>query len=170
MERGGGILCGRASVARAPPGPLNGITLVDLVKALSAIIAFVVGVALTAAALTILDSARESHRQVQLLSDVHDPMRQCLDEIARTYDRGDVALAEQKARLLQKRWAEYLRSGGRPPELFANEVMQFGEPTTRPASKGTKPGQVCSVSTRCQGPEPALEHAPFPDDFGPSKE
>lgn len=102
-------------------------------KALPAILAFVVGVALTAVACSVLNSAREGHRQVQLLSDVHDPLRQCLDDIAQTYDRGDATLAEQKARLLQKRWTEYLRSGGRAPEQFSNEVMQLGVPATRPA-------------------------------------
>ena len=113
--------------------PLIGLTLVGLMKALPAIIAFVVGVAITAVACSILNSAREGHRQVQLLSDVHDPLRQSLDDIAQTYDRGDAALAEQKARLLQKRWSEYLRSGGRAPEQFSNEIVEFGDPATRPA-------------------------------------
>jgi hypothetical protein len=123
----------RSSVARAPPRPLNGIPLVGLMKALPAIIAFVVGVALTAVACSVLNSAHEGQRQVQLLSDVHDPMRQCLDDIAQTYDRGDAALAEQKARLLQKRWSEYLRSGGRAPEQFSSEIMELASAATRPA-------------------------------------
>jgi hypothetical protein len=100
-------------------------------KALPAIIAFVVGVALTALVCSVLDSGREASRQVQLLSDVHDPLRQCLDDIALTYDRGDAALAGQKARLLQKEWSESLRSGGPAPEQFSNEIVQLGGPATR---------------------------------------
>jgi hypothetical protein len=102
-------------------------------KVLPVIIAFVVGVGLTAIACSVLNSAREDHRQVQLLSDVHDPLRQCLDDIAQTFDRGDAALAERKARLLQKKWTEYLRSGGRSPEQFSNEVLQLAGPATPPA-------------------------------------
>jgi hypothetical protein len=102
-------------------------------KALPAIIAFVVGVAVAVVACSVLNSAREAHRPVQLLSDVHDPLRQCLDDIAQTYDRGEAALAERKTRLLQKRWSEYLRSAGRAPEQFSNEVMHLGDPATRPA-------------------------------------
>jgi len=101
-------------------------------KAIVVVIAFVVGVLITTVACSVLNSAREAHRQVQLLSDVHDPLRQTLDNIARTYDRGDAALAERKTRLLQQRWSEYL-TGGRPPEQFANEVMQLGDSATRPA-------------------------------------
>lgn len=106
--------------------------LVGLMKALPAIIAFV-GVALAVVACSILNSASNARQQVQLLSDVHDPLRQCLDDIAQTYDRGDAALAEQKTRLLQKRWSEYLSSSGRAPEQFSNEVMKLGDPATRPA-------------------------------------
>jgi hypothetical protein len=102
-------------------------------KALAALIAFGFGVGLTAVACSTLHSAQDGHRQVQLLSDVHDPLRQCLDDIVQTYDRGDAALAEQKARFLQKRWSEYLKSGGRSPELFSGEVTEFGVPATRPA-------------------------------------
>ena len=102
-------------------------------KALPAILGFVVGIGLTAVACSFLSSATEASRQVRLLSDVHDPLRQCLDDIARTYDRGETALAERKARMLQKRWTQYLRSGGRSPEQFSSEVMGLGDPATRPA-------------------------------------
>lgn len=102
-------------------------------KALAPIISFVIGVALTAIACSALNSAHESRRQVQLLSDVHDPLRRCLEDIAQSYDRGGVTLAEQKARLLQKRWSEYLRSGGRAPEQFSSEIMQLEDPATQPA-------------------------------------
>ena len=101
-------------------------------KALPAILGFVIGIVITAIACTVLNSANESVRKVKLLSDVHDPMRQCLDDIAETYQRGDVALAQQKLRLLQQRWSEYL-DGGRTPELFAGEVMELAPAATRPA-------------------------------------
>ena len=101
-------------------------------KALTAVIAFVIGAALTAVTCSVLNSAREGHRKVQLLSDVHDPVRQCLDDIAQTYDRGDAVLAERKTRLLQQRWSEYLK-GGRPPEQFSSEITDLGSAATRPA-------------------------------------
>jgi hypothetical protein len=103
-------------------------------KGITAIIAFVVGVALTAVACSVFGTVREGHGQVQLWSDVHDPMRECLDDIAHTYDRGDAALAEQKTRLLQRRWSEYLETSGPAPEQFSNEVKQLGDMATRPAN------------------------------------
>ncbi len=103
-------------------------------KGITAIIAFVVGVALTAVACSVLGTVREGHWQVQLWSDVHGPMRQCLDDIAQAYDRGDAALAEQKIRLLQRRWSEYLETSGAAPEQFSNAVMQLGNMATRPAN------------------------------------
>ena len=121
-----------SSGRRRGPGQ-EPFTLLGLMKALSSTIGFGVGVAVTAVACSVLDSAREGRRQVQLLSDVHDPLRQCLDDIAQTYDRGDTTLAERKARLLRKSWSEYLRSGGRAPEQFSNEIMQLGDAGTRPA-------------------------------------
>jgi hypothetical protein len=105
--------------------------LVDLMKALPVILGFVVGIVLAATACSVLNSANESVRRVKLLSDVHDPMRQCLDDIAQTQERGDVALAEQKLRLLRRRWSEYLDGGGRSPELFASEIMELAAPATR---------------------------------------
>ena|SRR5687768_12992849 len=102
-------------------------------KVLAAIIAFVVGLIVATVVCSVLNVARDAQRQVQLLSDVHHPIRQCLDDIVQTHDRGDVSLAEQKLRLLQQRWFEYLNAGGRSPELFANEVMELAPATTRPA-------------------------------------
>ena len=101
-------------------------------KALPAIIAFVVGIVVTAVACSVLNSANESVRQVKVRSDVHYPMRQCLDDIAQTQERGEVALAQQKLRLLQQRWAEYFDGGGRTPELFASEIMELAPAATRP--------------------------------------
>src|SRR5258706_14459290 len=100
-------------------------------KAIPAIIAFVLGVVLTVVACNVLDSAREEHRQVQLLSNVHNPLRQCLDDIVETLDRGDALLAQRKVRVLQLRWTEYLH-GGRAPELFMSEVTELGRTSTAP--------------------------------------
>jgi hypothetical protein len=92
-------------------------------KALPAVIAFAVGVTLTAVACRVVNSVNESVRQVTLRSEVHHPLRQCLDDIAKTQERGDVAIAQEKLRLLRQRWVEYLDGGGRTPELFVTEIM-----------------------------------------------
>ena len=103
-------------------------------KALPAVIGFVVGIIVAMVACSVLNSARESYRQVHLLSDVHHPMSQCLDDIVRTHERGDVLLAQQKVRLLRQRWSEYLDGDGRTPELFVSEIMELPPAaTTRPA-------------------------------------
>lgn len=102
-------------------------------KTLTPILAFVIGVALTAVVCSVLNRAHYAQRQAQLLSEVHYPLRQCLDDIARCYDRGERGLAEQKVRLLQKRWSEYLK-GGRPPEQFSNEILELSDSATRPAT------------------------------------
>lgn len=109
-----------------------GFTFVGLMKVLAIVVAFLAGVAVTAVACSALNAARNAQRTVQLLSDVHDPVRQCLNDTVQCYDRGETALAERKMRLLQQRWSEYLE-GGRPPEQFASELMAIGGTTTRPA-------------------------------------
>jgi hypothetical protein len=101
-------------------------------KALPPIIGFVVGVTVAVGACSVLNSGRAAHREVRLRSDVHDPLRLCLDDIVQTQERGDVALAGQKAKLLQRRWSEYLNNGGRSPEMFAADVMELGSAATRP--------------------------------------
>jgi hypothetical protein len=102
-------------------------------RALPAIIAFAAGIIVAAVTCSVLNSVRESGRQIRLLSDLHYPMRQCLDDIVETYERGNVSLAHQKTRLLRQRWSEYLNGGGRSPELFASEVMELTAAATRPA-------------------------------------
>jgi len=102
-------------------------------KALPAIIGFVIGIVVAAVACSVLNSVNESARRARLLSDVHYPMRQCLDDIAQTQERGDLALAQQKSRLLQQRWSEYLTGGGRSPELFASGILELTPAATRPA-------------------------------------
>jgi hypothetical protein len=101
-------------------------------KAIPAIIAFVVGVVLTVVACKVLDSAREERRRVQLRSDVQYPLGQCLDDIVKTFDRGDALLAQRKVRLLQVRWSEYLR-GGHSPEQFTSDVTELAPASTAPA-------------------------------------
>lgn len=103
----------------------------EVMKALPVILGFIAGIIVTMAACSYLNSAREGLRQVHLLSDVHGPLRQSLDDIAQTQERGDAALAQQKVQLLQRRWSEYLDGGGRPPEQFAAEVRDLVPPTTR---------------------------------------
>ena len=100
-------------------------------KPIPFIIGICIGAAVSIAACSQIDSARESQRQVQLLSDVHDPLRLTLDDIVASDNRGDRALAVEKTRLLQQRWSEYLK-GGRTPEQFAEEIVQLGKSNTRP--------------------------------------
>jgi hypothetical protein len=83
-------------------------------------------------ACNVLDSAREGRRRVQLLSDVQYPLGQCLDDILKTFDRGDGLLAQRKVRLLQVRWSEYLR-GGHSPEQFASDVTELVPASMEPA-------------------------------------
>jgi hypothetical protein len=90
-----------------------------------AIISLIVVAALTSLVCEGIHSAREAPRQAELFSDVNFPLRECLDDIVSSYDHGDASGAEQKARLLQRRWSEYLK-GGPPPGQFSNEVMRLG--------------------------------------------
>ena len=98
-----------------------------------AIIGFTIGVAVTAAAMMLLQRARDARREIQLFSDVYCPVQQSIDDIAKTYDRGDTELAQRKTRLLQERWKEFMRDGP-SPEQFSNEIMQLGTAATRPAN------------------------------------
>jgi hypothetical protein len=94
-------------------------------------------VVLTIVACSVYYSARESKRQVQLLSDVHDPLRQCLDDIALAFDDGNCWLARDKTLMLQRSWSEYLKNGRRTPEQFASEIIDRGSsagPSTHPAT------------------------------------
>src|SRR3954470_16236642 len=99
-------------------------------KPIPFIIGVCIGAAVSIAACSQINSARESQRHVQLLSDVHDPLRLTLDDIVATDNRGDRVLAVEKTRLLQQRWSEFLKEG-RTPEQFAEEIMQLGRTSTR---------------------------------------
>lgn len=102
-------------------------------KPLSVAIGVLIGTTLSVVVCMTLGRIRDAQRQVQIRSDIHDPIRQCLDDIVLTQERGDVTLAMQKVKLLQQRWTEYLRGAGRPPELFSDEVMRIDRTATRPA-------------------------------------
>ena|SRR5688572_28592017 len=103
-------------------------------KPAAATFAFTLGVALTLLVGNAIHSARESRHQVGLLSDVHHPVRQCLDDIVATHDRGDATLAQRKSRLLHQRWSAFL-NGGPAPEQFATEITRL--PTTTPSTRPT---------------------------------
>lgn len=106
-------------------------------KSLIAITAFTLGVVISAFVVRSMERVHRAQRDVQLLSDVHWPLRMCLDDIVATYDRGDAALAEQKARLLQKRWTDYLTQKTRAPEQFASEIVELRAPTTQAGREGS---------------------------------
>jgi hypothetical protein len=103
-------------------------------KAAYAIGGAVVGAVLTGAAASGIASLKENHRQTQLGSNVIHPLRRALEDVVKTYDRGDAALAERKVRLLHRHVSDWWPGGGPAPEAFAHEIVDLDQPASGPAS------------------------------------
>jgi len=103
-------------------------------KLLFAFLGFVLGVLMTAGVCRLYYEAKAIKESSSLSGSVHAPLSTCLDDIVATLDRGDTKLAEQKIRLLQKRWDQYM-SGGQVPGQFYDEILELGKPKTQPTTR-----------------------------------
>ena len=98
------------------------------------VVALVVGGVVGGAAMHALCRVGEGARDARLRSDVYGPVGYALEDVVKTYDRGEVELAERKVRALRQRWGEFL-NGGPTPEGLVEEVVKSGGAATRSSAR-----------------------------------